>query len=587
MQVQPQHHKSDKRKKRIKNAHKGKLGPSAQGQQWTHSTEVLPRFDLTDVDHTDPDALGKAEHKMGNPCYLCRKFGHLSRVHFPTSHKWCQADTDRWHATREHWHCILADLRLKQFSKYQIAERRSVDVSTWPPMSDREFLAAVMEAATGLSRWDDGTDPRSTSPRPIKDAPAAEFFQNMLVPGPARSLGSANQQQLALPAPPDPAFALPAPPSTQASHLGFPFQADSPVRKRRGVKDKRNKRERTGDLVTEALGASPQAFAQIALDPKASALQLPSYKPSSTPSSLSTAVVGLPAHALNMRVQDAENSLKTLTEDRKHVWQQLGRIDRSVSDLKRSGNVSHSLMGQLLVKVGGVSQNEVQQMMQDARDAALAELPPSLDPQIEERLRLASIEDGPAVPTIENLQSTASGSDTNVTPGRLSVASTDSFLSATGSTDLMDVTVGPGSSTANTTVPQRKDALGSWTLGWKPAQEWKMVDMAALMECRGALSSTPAIRRRNEGVHALSHMGEGLFMVALAPTPSADATSSPTARTYQVVKVRSVGQRPAGHLVLGLSNQVQLQNALEPAVESTEPCGFDTWELNVFDKIFF
>ena len=114
-----------------------------------------------------------------------------------------------------------------------------------------------------------------------------------------------------------------------------------------------------------------------------------------------------------------------------------------------------------------------------------------------------------------------------------------------------------------------------------------MVDMAALMECIGALSSTPVIRRRNEGAHALSHMGEGLFMVTLAPTPSAYATSSPTARTYQVVKVRPVGQRPAGHLVLGLSNQVQLQNALEPAVESTEPCGFDTWVLNVFDEIFF
>ena len=56
-------------------------------------------------------ALGKAEHKMGNPCYLCKKFGHLVGVHFPTNHRWCQAESDRWTSNRDYLHKILRDVR--------------------------------------------------------------------------------------------------------------------------------------------------------------------------------------------------------------------------------------------------------------------------------------------------------------------------------------------------------------------------------------------------------------------------------------------------------------------------------------------
>ena len=62
-------------------------------------------------------------------------------------------------------------VREKRYTRYQIAENLEMDTSRWPQMSDREFLAAVMEAATGLPRWDDGTDPKTTPPQPVKDAP--------------------------------------------------------------------------------------------------------------------------------------------------------------------------------------------------------------------------------------------------------------------------------------------------------------------------------------------------------------------------------------------------------------------------------
>ena len=91
-------------------------------------------------------------------------------------------------------------------------------------------------------------------------------------------------------------------------------------------------------------------------------------------------------------MQDAEESLQTLTEDRKNVRQQLGRIDQCVTDLKHSTSVSQSLMGTLLVKVGGVSQDEVNTLVQQTKAAGLAELPLSLDPQSEEKMRLMTLE---------------------------------------------------------------------------------------------------------------------------------------------------------------------------------------------------
>ena len=555
-----------------------------KNRQWQHTADVLPRFDLADVDHNDLDALGKAEHKMGYPCYLCRKFGHLSGVHFPTHHKWCQADSDRWTSNREVWHVILQDLRTKQFTRFEIAARRSVDTSAWPQMSDREFLAAVMETVTGLPRWDDGTDPKTTPPQPIKDPGNAEFFQNMLRPVPSAS------------AP----LALPAPPGTM-SQPTFAFQPGmTQESKLRKLKPKRGKRDRKGehaaDPVGEALDISESTLSQIALTPGASPLTLP---PSKAPAaaSLPMSMVGLPAHALNMRVQQAENSLRSLTDDRKQVWQQLGRIDQSVNDLKRSGNVSQNLMGTLLMKVGGVSPDEVRKLMQDARDAALAELPPSLDPQIEERLRLASLEDGAssgsAAPTQQDMLKVRSPQDLQ-TSARLSISSADSNGSSPTSEDLTRMEeddVAP-KSTAPPSPPSSPQAstpktneVRSWPLGWRPAQEWKMVDMAALIQCRRCLLVPPTIRRRNEGVHALSHTDQGLHMVVLAPVPGDPDT--PGERAHRVVQVRSVGQRPTGHLVLGLAQTVACQNPLEPPLESTEQCAFDTWELNAFEKVFF
>ena len=75
-------------------------------------------------------------------------------------------------------------------------------------------------------------------------------------------------------------------------------------------------------------------------------------------------------------------------------------------------------------------------------------------------------------------------------------------------------------------------------------------------------------------------------MVVLAPGPAA-MSDGPPERTHQVVTVRSVGLRPAGHLVLGPSSAVTIQNPLEPALESAEACPFDTWEMNTFDKVLF
>ena len=552
-------------------------------QGGSHTDDVLPRFDLKQVDHSNSEALGKAEHKMGNPCYLCKKFGHLSGVHFPTNHRWCQADSDRWTSNRDYWHKILRDVREKRYTRYQIAENLEVDTSRWPRMSDREFLAAVMEAATGLPRWDDGTDPKTTPPQPVKDAPTAEFFQHSLLPASAPPVNDSN------------VLALPAPPGTAGQAQGFAFQprdvSSSKGKGKKKLKPKRGKRDRAGDpatdLVATALNGPNNSF-QIALNPSTST---PSLSLAKTPPSsrMQPAIVGLPAHALNARVQDAEESLKTLTEDRKHIWQQLGRIDQSVTDLKRSTSVSQSLMGTLLVKVGGVSPDEMNALMQQAKEAALAELPPSLDPQIEEKMRLATLEDtksGPAAPTAESLLTM--GADMPLHSGRISISnSSDDNRVSAFSEDLtmMDHSDAP-TATENQGATPKANELREWQLGWRPAQEWKMVDMAALLQCRGSLLTPPAIKRRNEGVHALSHTGQGLHMVVLAPGPAA-VSDGPPERTHQVVTVRSVGLRPAGHLVLGPSSAVTIQNPLEPALESAEACPFDTWEMNTFDKVFF
>ena len=180
------------------------------------------------------------------------------------------------------------------------------------------------------------------------------------------------------------------------------------------------------------------------------------------------------------------------------------------------------------------------------------------------------------------------GTGLPVHSGRISISnsSDDNRVSASFSEDLTmmdhwDV----ATATKNQGATPKANELREWQLGWRPAQEWKMVDMAALLQCKGSLLAPPAIKRRNEGVHALSHTDQGLHMVVLAPVPVA-MSDGPPERTHQVVTVRSVGLRPAVHLVLGPSSAVTIQDPLEPALESAEACPFDMWEMNTFDKVF-
>ena len=348
----------------------------------TRTAEICPRFDSAAVDHRDTYALGKAEHQAGNPRYLCAKFGHLSAKHFLTNHRWCDADSDRWHAHRQNSHKILDDLRKWQFTRLEIAQRMSVDTQAWPSLSDREFLAAVAETATGLPRWDDRSEPRATQPSPVQDDPSVQFLQHMLLRSASSSAGA-----LTVVAAPHAAqtgqgtaVALTAPPTMDQTHHGFQFKPPakrSPTKKIK-LKPRGAKRGRAGDPVGEALAVSPNTFAQIALTPGASPVKLPMTTPSmgkSPSTSLHGNTVGLPAHALQSRLHEAEASLKSRIEERKFVWEQLGRIDTSVSDLKRSSCASNSLMGTLLKKVAGVSEQQLEHLVQEAKELALAELP--------------------------------------------------------------------------------------------------------------------------------------------------------------------------------------------------------------------
>ena len=112
-----------------------------------------------------------------------------------------------------------------------------------------------------------------------------------------------------------------------------------------------------------------------------------------------------------------------------------------------------------------------------------------------------------------------------------------------------------------------------------------MVDMAVLLQCRGSMLSPPQIQRLIEGVHALSHTDQGLHLVVLVPASPGQPGAPPT-RANQVVIVRSLGQPRSGHLVLARAQHVKPQIPLEPMLETTETCAFDTWGLNVFDKVF-
>ena len=149
-----------------------------------------------------------------------------------------------------------------------------------------------MEAATGLPRWDDGTDPKTTPPQPVKDAPTDEFFQHSPLPGSAPPVNDSTK------------LALPAPPGPAGQAHGFAFQprdVSSTKGKGKNLKPKRGKRDRAGDpptdLVATALNGPNNTF-QIALNPSTStpSLSLAKAPPGSR---MQPAIVGLPVHALN------------------------------------------------------------------------------------------------------------------------------------------------------------------------------------------------------------------------------------------------------------------------------------------------
>ena len=124
-------------------------------------------------------AVGAAKRAwvQGNPCYLCRKFGHRARDHkeMPRGN-WPPEDVKRWETRQIKWGEIK-DLIMSGYSRGQVAESPGVNMTDSAALHDEEFLALLLARLTGLPDWETGQMPLYVSPNVRRSSPGQGDFQ--------------------------------------------------------------------------------------------------------------------------------------------------------------------------------------------------------------------------------------------------------------------------------------------------------------------------------------------------------------------------------------------------------------------------
>ena len=97
----------------------------------------------------------RLRHAQENPCYLCCQYGHTGRDH-SLPKEWPEEVDQRWRNTRKKWNIIkeqAKDINDDEIPYTEVARLNNVSTEGWPTVTQKQGLAIVLAAASGLELW--------------------------------------------------------------------------------------------------------------------------------------------------------------------------------------------------------------------------------------------------------------------------------------------------------------------------------------------------------------------------------------------------------------------------------------------------